>query len=270
MSAPTRHFRASLGLLTFLLWICGLEGQVRQNLQRYDQASRDRGKTAFGAACAFCHGANARGGEGGPDLLHSVVILQDEGGKQLGEFLQKGRPDKGMPGFAALQQEQATDIATYLHAEVLAAVSQRSVQVDIVTGNAQRGEEFFNGEGKCKSCHSVTGDLKGIGSKYEPIVLQDKAMSPRGPAMFGNPAPGAQPIATITLPSGEAVRGVVLRMNPFDITIRDAKGTRRTFARDGEDPKIEVRDPLQGHIDNLLTMTDEHMHDVTAYLVTLK
>jgi cytochrome c oxidase cbb3-type subunit III len=100
--------------------------------------------------------------------------------------------------------------------------------------------------------------------------LQDKAMSPRGPAMFGNPAPGPQPIATITLPSGEVVTGAVLRMNLFNITIRDAKGTRRTFARDGDVPKVEVRDPLQGHIDNLLKITDQHMRDVTAYLVTLK
>ena len=263
-------FRARLGFVVFGFFLANLQGQVRQNLQSYDPASRDRGKTAFGAACAFCHGANARGGEGGPDLLHSVVVLQDEGGTQLGAFLQNGRPEKGMPSFAGLKQDQARDIATYLHAEVLAAVSQRTVQIDIVTGNAERGEAFFNGAGKCSTCHSVTGDLKGIGSKYEPIVLQDKAMSPRGPAMFGNPAPGAQPIATITFPSGEVVTGTVLRMNLFHITIRDAKGMRRTFSREGDVPKIEVRDPLQGHIDNLLTMTDQHMRDVTAYLVTLK
>ena len=95
-------------------------------------------------------------------------------------------------------------------------------------------------------------------------------MSPRGPATFGNPAAGVQPIATITLPSGEVVAGTVLRMNLFNITIRDAKGMRRTFARDGEVPKVEVRDPLQDHIDNLLKMTDQHMRDLTAYLVTLK
>src|SRR5579871_1628746 len=275
MVPPTRfarrsYFGARLGFFVFVIFLGQVQGQVRQNLQRYDPASRDRGKTAFGAACAFCHGANARGGEGGPDLLHSVIVLQDEGGTEFGAFLQKGRPEKGMPPFAALKQDQARDIATYLHAEVLAAVSQRNVQIDIVTGDAKRGEAFFSGAGKCSTCHSVTGDLKGIGSKYEPIVLQDKAMSPRGPAMFGNPAPGAQPIATITFPSGEVVTGTVLRMNSFHITIRDAKGTRRTFSREGDVPKIEVRDPLQGHIDNLLTMTDQHMRDVTAYLVTLK
>src|SRR5579871_3823432 len=86
-------FRARLGFLVFVFLVADLQGQVRQNLQRYDPASRDRGKTAFGAACAFCHGANARGGEGGPDLLHSVVVLQDEGGTEFGAFLQKGRPE---------------------------------------------------------------------------------------------------------------------------------------------------------------------------------
>jgi len=268
--ASAWRLQSSVGLLTFLLCSYGLMGQVRQDLQHYDAASRDRGKTTFGAACAFCHGGNARGGEGGPDLLHSTVVLQDDNGQQLGAFLQQGRPDKGMPAFGGLKQEQATDIATYLHAEVLAAVSQRNVQIDIVTGNPKRGEEFFKGEGKCNSCHSITGDLKGIGSKYQPLVLQDKAMSPRGPATFGNPAAGVQPIATITLPSGEVVAGTVLRMNLFNITIRDAKGMRRTFARDGEVPKVEVRDPLQDHIDNLLKMTDQHMRDLTAYLVTLK
>jgi Fe-S cluster biogenesis protein NfuA len=175
-----------------------------------------------------------------------------------------------MPSFASLTQDQATDIATFLHAEVLAAVSQRSVQIDIVTGNAKRGEEYFSGEGKCNTCHSVTGDLKGIGSKYEPIVLQDKAMSPRGPAMFGNAPQGVQPIATILLPSGEIATGAVVRMNLFNVTIRDSKGIRRTFARDGDVPKVEVRDPLQGHIDNLLKITDQQMRDLTAYLVTLK
>lgn len=253
-----------------VLLLSRVQGQVQQNLQKYDQASRDRGKTGFGAACAFCHGGNARGGEGGPDLLHSEVVLQDEGGKQLHPFLVKGRPEKGMPSFAALKPDQATDIATFLHAEVFAAVAQRSVQVNIVTGDAKRGAEFFNGEGKCSGCHSVTGDLKGIGAKYEPLVLQDKAMSPRGAAMFGNSAPGLVPIATITLPSGETFTGSVLRMNLFNLTIRDTKGIRRTFALDGDHPKVEVRDPLQGHIDNILKMTDQHMHDLTAYLVTLK
>ena len=245
-------------------------GQMQRVLPKYDPASRDRGKTAFGATCGFCHGQNARGGEGGPDLLHSVVILGDEGGKELGQFLQSGRPDKGMPAFSGMPQEQAIDIATFLHAEVLAAVTQRSVQVNIVTGDAKAGEAFFNGEGKCNTCHSVTGDLKGIASKYDAISLQDKAMMPRGGTGFGGPPAGPAQRVTVTLSSGEKFEGTLVRLTLFHVTLRDANGARHTFARDGDTPTVEVKDPLQGHFDNLRKMTDKTMHDLTAYLVTLK
>src|SRR4051812_24698569 len=122
-----------------LLAAIPLFGQMQRVLPKYDPASRDRGKTAFGAACGFCHGQDARGGEGGPDLLHSVVVLGDEGGKELGQFLQSGRPDKGMPAFAGIPPAQSADLATFLHSEVLAAVTQRSIQADIVTGDAKAG-----------------------------------------------------------------------------------------------------------------------------------
>jgi len=256
------------GLL--IVWSATAFGQIQRVLPQYDPASRERGKTAFGAACGFCHGQDARGGEGGPDLLHSVIVLQDEGGKDLGAFLQKGRPEKGMPAFSGLPQAQATDIATFLHAEVLAAMTGRKVEVNIVTGDAKAGEAYFNGEGKCRSCHSVKGDLKGVGAKYDPLVLQDKAMSPRGGVGFGGPAPGPPQMLTVTLPSGEAVNGRLLRLTLFDVTLRDAQGVRHTYARDGETPKVEVKDPLQGHFDTMLKITDKQMHDLTAYLVTLK
>lgn len=247
-----------------------LIAQTQRVVPQYDQASRERGKTAFGAACGFCHGQNARGGEGGPDLLHSVIVLGDEGGKELGQFLQAGRPDKGMPAFNGMPQAQAIDIATFLHAEVLAAVTQRSVQVNIVTGNPKAGEAFFNGEGKCNTCHSVTGDLKGIGSKYDPITLQDKAMMPRGGTGFGGPPSGPPQRVTVTLPSGEKFEGTLVRLTLFYVTLRDAQGVRHTFARDGDMPKVEVTDPLAGHFDNLKNMSNQRMHDITAYLVTLK
>ncbi len=251
--------------LSFPIW-----AQMQRVLPTYDPASRERGKTAFGATCGFCHGQNARGGEGGPDLLHSVIVLQDEGGQDLGKFLQTGRPDKGMPAFVGMPAASSTDIATFLHAEVLAAMTQRSVQIDIVTGDAKAGEAFFNGEGECSACHSVTNDLKGIGAKYDAITLQDKAMMPRGGTGFGGPPPGPKRTVTVTLPSGESFSGTLDRITLFDVTLHDAAGTRRTFARNGDLPKVEVKDPLQGHFDNLLKITDKQMHDITAYLVTLQ
>jgi hypothetical protein len=199
-----------------------------------------------------------------------VIVLQDEGGKEFGAFLLKGRPEKGMPAFSGMPQPQATDIATFLHAEVLAAMTQRRVEVNIVTGDAKAGEAYFNGEGKCRSCHSITSDLKGVGAKYDPLVLQDKAMSPRGGVGFGGPAQGPPEMVTVTMPSGEAVEGTLLRLTLFDVTLRDARGVRHTYPRDGETPKVEVKDPLRGHFDTMLKITDQQMHDLTAYLVTLK
>lgn len=260
------------GVLAGCLLVASAPGwaQMQRVLPKYDPESRERGKTAFGATCGFCHGQNARGGEGGPDLLHSVIVLQDEGGKDLGAFLQKGRPEKGMPAFAGMPQTSSADIATFLHAEVLAAMTQRTVQINIVTGDAKAGEAFFNGQGKCSECHSVTGDLKGVGAKYDAINLQDKAMMPRGGTGFGGPAPGPKQRVTVTFPSGGSYTGTLERITLFDVTLREASGTRRTFSREGPTPKVEITDPLQGHFDNLLKITDQQMHDVTAYLVGLK
>ena len=40
------------------------------------------------------------------------------------------------------------------------------VKSNVFSGDAKAGEAFFNGSvGKCNTCHSVTGDLKGIGEK---------------------------------------------------------------------------------------------------------
>jgi len=112
--------------------------------------------------------------------------------------------------------------------------------------------------------------LKGVGAKYDAINLQDKAMMPRGGTGFGGPVSGPKRMATVTLPSGESASGTLERITLFDVTLRDASGTRRTFTRNGATPRVEVQDPLQGHFDNLLKITDKQMHDITAYLVTLK
>ena len=145
-----------------------------------------------------------------------------------------------------------------------------------VTGDAKAGEAFFNGAGGCTACHSVTGDLQGVGSRMNPTILQGRMVYPRGSGGYGaaTTPQGAKPdtplIAAITGPDGRTVQGNVLAISDFIVTIKQADGTRRTFTRDGDSPKVVVTDPLQAHIDLLLTLTDKTMHDLTAYLVTLK
>ena len=73
-----------------------------------------------------------------------------------------------------------------------------------------------------------------------------------------------------SLPSGEEVTGRLLHIDDFLVVVQTGDGTERSFARDGDAPKVVVRDPLQGHRDLLSQYTDKDIHDVTAYLVTLK
>jgi mono/diheme cytochrome c family protein len=227
----------------------------------------------FVAQCGFCHGSKATGGQSGPDLIRSVLVINDEDGKQLGEFLKAGRPDKGMPKFD-LSQEQARDIATFLHQRIAAVIERGDYKIlNILVGDAKAGEAFFNGAGKCNTCHSPTGDLQGIGAKYDPVTLQGRIVMPRGGRRRG--AAGAQalrsfPAVTVTLPSGQSFTGLLLRVTDFDVALRDDSGTLRSFTREGDTPKVEVKDPLQGHVDMLSKWKDSDLHNMTAYLVTLK
>ena len=133
-----------------------------------DAAAVERGKQLLAEQCGFCHGTNARGGSGGPDLTRSVLVQEDENGKQLGAFLQAGRPDRGMPTFD-LQDAQVQDLAAFLHSAIYLNSNRRLYKVlDIVVGDPSAGEAYFNGAGGCRSCHSPTGDLKERGRKVRP------------------------------------------------------------------------------------------------------
>jgi cytochrome c oxidase cbb3-type subunit III len=252
-------------------------GLIQGEGPRFDQAAVERGQQVFVAQCGFCHGSNATGGQSGPDLIRSVLVIGDEGGKQLGEFLKVGRPDKGMPRFD-LKDEQVKDMATFLHQRIYAVADRGSYKIlNILVGDAKEGETYFNGEGKCNTCHSPSGDLQGIGSKYDPVALQGRIVMPRGRGFGGRRrgAPDAQalrtfPTVTVTLPSGKSFNGLLLGVTDFNVVLRDAEGVYRSFTRDGDTPKVEVKDPLQAHVDMLAKWKDSDLHNMTAYLVTLK
>ena len=245
---------------------------------QFDPAAVDRGQQLLVSQCGFCHGSNARGGSGGPDLTRSVLVQDDEGGKQLGELLRTGRPDKGMPAFQ-LAADQVADLATFLHAAIFLNANRRLYQVlDILTGEPRAGEAFFNGAGKCNTCHSATGDLKGVGAKYEPVLLQQRLLMPRG-ARGAGPAGPPQPAhldknaikVTVTLPSRQTVSGALVRLTDFDVTLYDpTSGQIRSWLRNGDVPKVDVVDPLQAHVDMWTRWSDTDMHNMTAYLASLK
>jgi mono/diheme cytochrome c family protein len=234
---------------------------------KFDPITVENGQRRFIESCGFCHGANARGGEGGPDLVRSLLVLEDEEGKRIGPFLKDGRPDQGMPKFERFTAEQIVEIATFLHSRVAAAARRGDVRLDAATfGDSAAGRAFFRGEGACSKCHSVTDDLKGIGAKYDLETLQSRMLMPRRNARAG----AAQQTAVIRFASGQTYSGILRRLTDFDVSIDEPTGVRRSFLRNGADPAIEVRDPLQAHIDMWPKLTDEQMHDLVAFLASLK
>jgi len=234
-----------------------------------DLAAVERGKATYSTNCAFCHGADTRGGDGGPSLLRSSLVLDDQKGELVGPVIRSGRPDRGMPAFA-LTAEQMSDIASFLHSFRVAGYdASRDRPASILVGDAVAGEKAF--AGKCASCHSATGDLQGVATRItDPRVLQQSWLVP-GSAGRGSPPPARprSPRVTVTLPTGQTIDGELERVDDFAVSLKTSDGGRRSF-RIVQGMQVKVADPLQSHKALLPTYTDAEIHNVTAYLATLK
>ncbi|MEO7270472.1 MAG: c-type cytochrome [Vicinamibacterales bacterium] len=228
-----------------------------------------RGMTVYASTCASCHGTDARGGRG-PDLARSLVIIGDPTGTALAAFVRAGTRE--MPPIN-LTDAEFSDVAVFVLATAHTASGRRPADsAAVLVGDPAAGETFFKGEGKCASCHSVTGDLKGVGAKYPAQQLQGRIAFPRGRGGypgFGQATADPALNATAVLTDGRRVSGTVITLSDFRVTLRDATGARYTVIRT-EAADVRVTDPLQAHADRLKTMTDKQMHDVTAYLAGVR
>ena len=232
-----------------------------------DPAVVARGRQIFSANCSFCHGSDARGGEGGPNLIRSELVLNDNNGELITPVVQNGRPDKGMPKFD-LSTEEIASIAAFIHSAPVGGRAATTGTVDPLVGDAKAGEAYFNGAGKCATCHSVSGDLAGIGAKYTDVrALQGTMLSGEPIGQFS-----AVPwkTVTVTLRGGQTVEGRLYQIDDFIVSLIDADGNYHSYPRQGDDPKVVIKNPLQPHLDMLRTLKDDDIHNLTAYLVTLK
>ena len=236
-----------------------------------EPATIDRGKALYGVHCNFCHGSDARGGEGGPNLIRTELVLSDMKGELIYPVVRDGRGE--MPRFN-LTESQVGDIAAYIHNFPVAGYdASRMVPLTILVGDAKAGEAYF--QKTCASCHSISGDLKGIASRItDAKQLQQNWLMPGG----GRGGFGAAPVpsrvkpttVTVTTPSGEKVEGRLARIDDFIVTLTDAEGGQRTFTREGNVPKVEIHEPLKPHKDLLRKYSDSDIHNVTSYLATVK
>jgi cytochrome c oxidase cbb3-type subunit III len=242
-----------------------------------DPAVIARGKTLYQINCVSCHGVDLRGGDqGGPNLLRSQVVLSDQHGELIQPIVRGSRAAQGMDPIN-LNDDDVKAVAEYIHS-VAATIRNQGMPpatgvavTNIVVGDAKAGETFF--AAKCSSCHSVTGDLQGIAARVtDPKALQNLWVSGggRGGRGRGGAADRRTVTATVTTANGEKFEGRLVRQDDFLITLRLADNRVQSFRRDGDRPKVEIHDPMQAHRDLLAVYTDKDMHDVTAYLVTIK
>jgi len=223
----------------------------------------DRGQITYDAKCASCHGPLARGGEKGPNLVRSEVVLHDNGtGNLISTVVRKGRITREMPAFPMLSSEEIADLTQFLQMQV-ELVANRGLyeRVNVTTGDVKAGEDFFFGKGKCSSCHSLTGDLKGIGAR---AAKNDEL---QGRFLF--PTTTRPRRATVYLPSGESVVGTLKQMGEFVVSLEDESGSVRSW------PRSTVRlvlgeDPLAAHEAVLRQYSDRDVHNMTAFLRTVK
>jgi cytochrome c oxidase cbb3-type subunit 3 len=246
-----------------LLLSIAMRDSVAQTAPVPQESQVERGRKQFQQACGFCHGADATGARG-PDLVRSTLVAHDVNGDLIGEVVRNGRPEKGMPPLPATS-EQIADISAFLHARAKAAIESSGVPSaypaeKLLTGNADKGKAFFEGAGGCKNCHSAAGDFAGISKKYSSIELEAHMLYPED-----HPA-----TATVSLPSGEQVSGTLSHMDDFVVSIRvgGKDGWYRSFARDKV--KVAVQDPLAAHRELLPKLTSADMHNLFAYLNSLK
>jgi cytochrome c oxidase cbb3-type subunit III len=243
----------------------------------YPQDAVTRGLPAYNTTCGYCHGERGKGGNGGPDLITSDVTLHDDDGVGFAEHLKTDVHQKAVK--LDLPQATVYDIASYLHSRIIATANHNDpIHVDDVAkaGDPKAGQAYFSGAGGCAKCHQPEGNLNGIGSRYDIVTLQDRIANPRaggrGGGRGGGPAaPDPNAItATVTLANGQTFKGIPVVNSDFDVMLRLADGSTQTWARNNGIPKVELTDPMAEHLVILTKLKDTDLHNLTAYLATLK
>jgi len=296
MSAIGAMCAFGAGLLTVAVLSSNTLAQGRGGVASFPAQQRDpadpavvaRGRAIYDTECRSCHGPDLRGGEqGGPNLLRAGIVLNDREGELIQPVIQGSHKSRISP--AGLTPDDVKALAAYIHSVLAQAPGQgappppgKPVELKVLVGDAAAGERYF--AAKCASCHSVTGDLKGIGARdLGPAQLQNLWVAGgrgggggRGGRGAG-PAAQAPPMTTrrettvvVTMPAGQKYEGRLERIDDFIVTITQADGTPRSFRRNGDVPKVDVRDPLEAHRNLLPVYTDKDIHDVTAYLTSVK
>ncbi len=229
--------------------------------QAYSPAAIDAGGSLFLQNCAFCHGKDAGGGESGPDLTRSSFVAADKAGENIGTIIRNGRLEKGMPRFS-LPDDQVTSLVAFVHSQQDKAMAQTGVRKgvdisDLQTGDVAAGKAYFDGPGGCVKCHSATGNLAGVATRYEGLKLEQQMLAPRG----------VKSTVTVTTPQGP-VTGPLAYQDEFTIALTDPAGKYRSWPTAAVQFKVD--NPAHAHVELFDKYTDADIHNLMAYIQTLR
>ena len=225
-----------------------------------------QGEALFRQDCSFCHGRDATGGESGPDLTRSKLVAADVNGDKIAPVIRNGRPEKRMPPFDRTDQQIASLVA-FIHTQQVAVAQDRRKGAggrkgvdpeDLQTGNVAAGKSYFEGAGGCVGCHSPTGDLAGIASRYKGLELEERMLYPRQ----------VKSRVTVTLASGQEITGTLEYLDEFTVGLTNADGVYQSWR--SRDVKYKVEAPAEAHVELFSKYTDDDVHNLMAYLQTLK
>jgi len=235
--------------------------------KKYPATLVKQGAALFRQDCSFCHGRDATGGETGPDLTRSKLVAADVNGDKIGSVVRNGRPDKGMPPFDR-SAEQIASLVAFIHTQQQGALAlnggrgnggRKGVDPsDLQTGNVEAGRRYFEGQGGCANCHSPMGDLAGVASRYKGLELEEQMLYPKH----------AKSKVSVTLASGQEIPGTLAYLDEFTVALTNAAGTYQSWRI--RDVQYKVDAPVEAHVELFSKYTDDDVHNLMAYLQTLK
>jgi cytochrome c oxidase cbb3-type subunit 3 len=239
----------------------GSQGPLPEHA-KFETQQVEAGGGLFIQNCAFCHGKDAGGGESGPDLTRSKLVTGDKNGEAIGQVIRNGRLEKGMPRFS-LSDAEIMNLVAFVHSQQDKAMSQTGTrkgveESDLQTGNADAGKRYFEGAGGCAKCHSATGDLAGVATRFTGLRLLEEMLYPRD----------VKAKATVKTATGQTYAGVLEYQDEFRIGLKDSLGEYHSWPVSAVTFKVD--DPVEQHVEIMSKYTDSDMHNVLSYLQTLK
>jgi PQQ-dependent dehydrogenase (methanol/ethanol family) len=182
----------------------------------------DPGKQAYEARCVGCHGSDGAGGAHGPGFV-DIDQPRATSSRSLRELITHGIPDSGMPAFA-MRGSELDAIVAYVEALRSPAAEHPA------PGDAIAGERFFNGPGRCSSCHVVRGRGGILGPDLSNLARQRRTPE----IEHALSAPGASRpfrVVSLRMRDGFVLRGLAKYETAFDLGVQGLDGTFHSVSK---------------------------------------